>query len=190
MKLVASIVAAGCFFFGKAGAQVRILPRTTLPDSIESYVLQVSNDGGIAMTRVELRIPRSVKVISIGEMASGWTGAATPDGSRMSSLVWTGALPAGRFAQFGFIAKNPNANVRLFWPVIATLADGRTVSWWTGGRATTKAPVTVVFAPAANGMLGFALLVCLVAFLLALVGLILAIRSGRGDVAGFQPGSD
>ena len=173
-----------------ANAQVvRVLPQTSPVDSIENYVLRVANDKTVPITSVELGFPTSVKLVSLGARPD-WPGEARLAGSRISSVVWTGVLDPGRFTDFAFIARNPGTKVRLFWPVAVSLVDGQRISWWTDPRSPTKAPVTVVTSPRPRADLTLAMTVCVVALVLALMALVLAIRIGPQNTAGFQPGAE
>ena len=183
--IAAALCTVGFFTVAtEAAAQVRVLPRTAAPASTESYVLQVANDHRQAITRIELRIPQSVRVISLGERQD-WPVQSVTNGTRLSAVVWTGTLPPGRYTEFGFIGVNPPKTVTLVWPVVVTYADGERAAWWTGNIAH-KAPRTVLSTPAAfNWNLVFAFGVCIVALLLALAALGLSLRGGSAQPAGF-----
>jgi len=177
-----------CASAADSDAQVSMLPRTSQPAKTENYVLQVANDHQVAITRVELRIPRSVRVVSFGEK-SDWPVQAFNADNKVSAAVWTGTLPPSRYTEFGFIGVNPAKNINVVWPVIITFADGEQATWWTGPTGL-RAPVTLIAAVArSRGNLVLALALCVVAFLLALSALVLALRSGQFSETGFQPGA-
>lgn len=169
-----------------AGAQVRLLPRTSSPGAMESYVLQVANTHQQAITRVELRFPRSVRVISVGERPD-WPAQVVYTDDRLAAAVWTGALAPTRYTEFGFLGVNATKRVIVVWPVIVTYADGEQVAWWPNSIGT-KAPATLITAAPRDGNTAIAFAVCLLAFVLALAALALALRGAPAKSNGFHHG--
>lgn len=178
---------ATCFALAasSAPAQVRVLPRTSQPGSTETYVLQVANTHQQAITSIEVRFPRSVRIISLGEPPN-WPVQAFNAGNRLSAAAWSGTLPPGRYTEFRFVGVNGQKSVTLIWPVLVTYADSARVAWWPNSIGT-KAPATVITAPPrSNESLSLAFVVCIIAFVLALTALVLSIRTGTAPVTGFH----
>jgi YD repeat-containing protein len=124
-----------------AHAHASVFPRASAPGAYERYVLRVPNEKGVATTRVEIRFPAEVRVISFSEVA-GWTLETVRDSAgRVTAAVWTGTLPPERFVELPFIAVNPTGDARLVWPAYQTYADGERVEWT--GPEGSQAPASV-----------------------------------------------
>jgi uncharacterized protein YcnI len=93
-------------------------------------VLRVPNEfDDVATTRVEIRFPAEVRVISFAEV-TGWQLEVVRDSAkRVTGAVWTGSVAPGRFVEFPFMAVNPEAGTRLTWPVVQTYASEERVEW-------------------------------------------------------------
>ena len=105
-------------------AHAVVFPKKSAPGAYEKYVLRVPNEKGIPTTRVEIRFPRSVRVVSFGDVA-GWQLAEVRDSSNaIVAAVWTGTLEPERFVEFPFVAVNPKENSALTWPAYQTYANG------------------------------------------------------------------
>jgi len=104
-------------------------PATAEPGAYQKYVLRVPNERDVPTTRVKLRIPPEVLVISFAEV-EGWSleTEIDPDG-RIVVATWTGELPVGRFVEFPFIAVNPEEPARVRWDAVQTYAGGVRVAW-------------------------------------------------------------
>ena len=78
-------------------------------------MLRVPNEKGVPTTRMEIRFPAEVRVISFAE-AEGWALETVRDSAnRIVGAVWTGTLPPERFVELPFIAVNPTAAARWCW---------------------------------------------------------------------------
>ena len=121
---VASLVAAR-----PAVAHAVVFPRTSAPGAYEKYVLRVPNEKDVATTRIEIRFPSEVRVISFADV-SGWKLQVISDkAGRITGAVWTGTLPPQRFVELPFVAVNPKSSALLTWPAFQTYADGERVQW-------------------------------------------------------------
>ena len=195
-------------FATNAFAHAVVFPRTAAPGAYEKYVLRVPNERDVATTRVEIRFPADVRVVSFSDVA-GWKLEVVSDSARrIVGAVWTGRLAAERFVEFPFVAVNPKTAATLVWPAFQTYADGERVEW-TGPEGSDKpASVTVLTAadaPAAAGSpqnataggvapttaaasnasdgpaMSIALPVSMLALVLAMVALGLALRNRKTD---------
>lgn len=112
-----------------ASAHAVVFPRTSAPGAYEKYVLRVPNEKTVATTRVEIRFPADVRVISFADVP-GWTLQVQTDSThRITGAVWTGTLPPQRFVELPFIAVNPKTDAHLTWPTYQTYSDGERVEW-------------------------------------------------------------
>ncbi len=157
-----------------------VYPSSAAPGAYERYVLRVPNEKSVATTRVEIRFPAEVRVISFADVA-GWRLDVTLDSAqRIIGATWTGELQPQRFIEFPFIAVNPGADARIVWPAYQTYADGERVEWTGPEGSDRPASVTrIAGAPAATvagATADWVRWVAVAALLLALVGLGVALR--------------
>jgi uncharacterized protein YcnI len=131
-------------------AHAVVYPKQSATGAYERYVLRVPNERDIATTRVEIRFPAEVSVVSFADV-QGWRVEVQLDSAkRIVGAVWTGTLAPERFIEFPFIAVNPKSAAALVWPTFQTYADGERVEW-TGAEGSEKpASVTSVSAAAAT----------------------------------------
>jgi uncharacterized protein YcnI len=161
-----------------------VFPRESAPGAYEKYVLRVPNEKNVATTRVELRFPSDLRVVSFGDVA-GWTlGVETDTAKRIVGAVWTGTLPPERFVELPFVAVNPRADAKLVWPAYQTYADGERVAWTGPEDSKTPASATVIRTGTGTtngGSSGAALWVAIAGLALSLVSLGLVLRRQPGD---------
>jgi len=133
-------------------AHAVVYPRASAPGAYEKYVLRVPNESDTSTTtRVEIRFPPEVRVVSFGDVAGWKLEVVTDTARRITGAVWTGALPPERFVEFPFVAVNPRSDARLVWPVYQTYSDGERVGWTGPEDGETPASVTVIEAARAAG---------------------------------------
>ncbi len=173
----------------RAGAHAVVYPATSAPNAFEKYVLRVPNERDVATTRIEIRFPRSARVISFGDVPGWLLEVVTDSAKHVTGAVWTGSLAPQHFVELPFIAVNPANSVKLVWPVFQTYSSGGRVDW-TGHDDAKQPAATTLVAPPPRGGLGvtLALWVCLGALLLAVAGLVLALRPEH-QKSGFHPGA-
>jgi uncharacterized protein YcnI len=172
-----------------AFGQALVYPKLSEAGAREKYVLRVPNERDVATTRVEIRFPRSLRVVSFAEVP-GWALEILGDSANhVIGAAWTGSLAPKRFVEFPFIAVNPKAAVRLVWPIYQAYSNGEHVDWT--GKEDAKQPASVttvrVSSPRSSGVL-LALWVCIGALVLSVGGLVLALRPD-GSPDRFHPGS-
>jgi periplasmic copper chaperone A len=103
--------------------------------------LRISHGCGTSPTRsVRVQIPEGVNVAR-PQPKAGWTlhiertPLALPAGSemgdpiteRVTSITWTGELPADQFDEFGVMMRLPDRAGPLYFPVVQTCAAGQQV---------------------------------------------------------------
>ena len=166
-------------------AHAVVYPRESAPGAYEKYVLRVPNEKSVTTTRVELRFPSEVRVVSFGDVP-GWTLAVEADSAkRVVAAVWTGTLAPQRFIELPFVAVNPRVDARLVWPAYQTYADGERVAWTGPADAKTPASTTMIRARTdhspGGGTIGAGLWVAIAALALSLVSLGLVLRRPSVD---------
>ena len=166
-------------------AHAVVFPRTSSPGAYEKYVLRVPNERDVPTTRVEIRFPPELRVVSFGDVADWKLQVLTDTAKRITGAVWTGSLPKERFIEFPFVAVNPKDSARLTWPTIQTYANGEVVEW-TSPDTAAKTPVSATLiasvTPAPVKVSRTSLYISLVALLFALTALGVALRPRGVDV--------
>ena len=128
------------------GAHAVVQPAEAPPGAYQRYVLRVPTEREVATTRVEIRFPAAVTVVSFADVP-GWELAVITDpAGRIVGAAWTGSLPPQRFVEFPFIAVNPREDVTIAWPVTQTYASGEVVEWAGPEDSDTPASITRVTA--------------------------------------------
>jgi uncharacterized protein YcnI len=161
---------------GEAYGHAVVFPKRSAPGAYEKYVLRVPNEKGMPTTRVEIRFPRSVRVVSFGEVA-GWQLEEVRDSSNaVVAAIWTGTLPPERFVEFPFVAVNPKEDSMLTWAAYQTYADGERVDWTGADGSEKPASSTSIAGERTSSENRLGLYISIVAVLLSLMGLGLALR--------------
>lgn len=124
-----ALVVASLLGARPAAAHAVVYPKTSAPGAYEKYVLRVPNEKGVATTRIEIRFPSDVRVISFADVAGWRLQVVTDKAGRITGAVWTGTLPPQRFVELPFVAVNPKESALLTWPAFQTYADGERVEW-------------------------------------------------------------
>lgn len=137
---LALAVAIPSFAFGHAV----VLPKASTIGTYERYVLRVPNEGMTPTTRVELRVPASVRVTAFAEVAGWALDVLTDSTGRVVGAVWTGALAPKRFAEFPFVGVNPKEEGALTWAVYQTYGENDRVEWTGPEGSESPASVTTI----------------------------------------------
>ena len=153
-------------------AHAVVHPDVAPPGAYQKYVLRVPTEREVATTRIEIRFPDAVRVVSFADVP-GWELEVTTDAAgRIVGAAWTGSLPPRRFVEFPFVAVNPREEAVIAWPVTQTYAGGEVVEWVGPEDSETPASVTRVRAqgawPASAWLAAAALLLSILALGLAL----------------------
>ncbi|MDO8631040.1 MAG: DUF1775 domain-containing protein [Phycisphaerales bacterium] len=114
-----------------AYAHITIAPNQSMAGATEKYVLRVPSEGKVATVAAELEIPDGVVVETVA-VPNGWKHEIKRQGDRIVAIAWTMHIPAGEFAEFAFVARNPRDKTEVVWTLRQRFADG-TVSDWTKG---------------------------------------------------------
>jgi len=160
-------------------AHAVVQPSEAPPGAYQRYVLRVPTEREVPTTRVEIRFPAAVTVVSFADVPGWELEVMTDSAGRIAGAAWTGTLPPQRFVEFPFVAVNPDEEVTMAWPVTQTYAGGEVVEWTGPEDSDTPASVTRVTASGggwpASAWLGIAGLA------IALLALGLALRKAGPD---------
>ena len=125
-------------------AHAVVYPDVAPPGAYQMYLLRGPTEREVPTTRVAIRFPDEVTVVSFADVP-GWELAVETDSSgRVVGATWTGTLPPQRFVEFPFVAVNPRAHATIVWPVTQTYAGGEVVEWAGPEDSDTPASVTLV----------------------------------------------
>lgn len=125
--VVAGIVAALCIP-ALASAHVVVSPATASIGQHVVFTIAVPNERQAAVSRVRLAIPRGLTDVQ-PDVTAGWEIATTQAADAVTSITWTGSIPAGQRAELRFAAQVPDNPGELAWKAQQTYSDGTTVSW-------------------------------------------------------------
>lgn len=135
-------------------AHAVVLPGEVETGAYQRYLLRVPNERDDATTRVTLRVPPGVRIVSFADVP-GWSIHTEhgPDGDILS-VTWTGELPVARFVELPFMAVNPAEPTRLKWDVVQRYADGLEMAWAGPADSSTPASFTEVSRARSGGVEG------------------------------------
>jgi uncharacterized protein YcnI len=163
-------------FPASLGAHAVVQPAEAPLGAYQRYVLRVPTEREVATTRVEIRFPAAVTVVSFADVPGWELEVRTDRAGRIVGAVWTGTLPPQRFVEFPFVAVNPREDATIAWPVTQTYAGGEVVEW--AGPEGSEAPASVTRVTAAGDGWSASAWLAGVALLLAILALGLVLRRG------------
>lgn len=181
---VASAVALALTVPAMAIAHAVVFPKSSAPGAYERYVLRVPNERDVATTRVELRFPNDVRVVSFADVPGWALQVRTDSAKRIVGAVWTGTLAPARFVEFPFVAVNPNTETRIAWPAFQTYANGERVEWTGPEGAKVPASTTVIAASAESQSRRGIPWLASAALIVSLISLGLSLRTRDGSRTG------
>lgn len=112
-----------------AFAHVVVTPNQAGVGSSTKFNMSVPNEKEVAVTSVELSVPKGVRNVQPNALA-GWDIATAKNGSgNVTSITWTGTIPVGQREDFVFKAQMPANAGTLDWKASQTYADGTVVHW-------------------------------------------------------------
>ncbi len=161
-------------------AHAVVYPDLAPPGAYQKYVLRVPTERDLPTTRIEIRFPEAITVVSFADV-SGWQLETRMDeAGRIVGATWTGTLPPQRFVELPFVAVNPREETTLTWPVVQTYAGGEVVEW--SGPEGSDTPASITRIAEGTGEFtaaGWSTWAAGAALLLALLALGLALRPRR-----------
>ncbi|MGH7565785.1 MAG: YcnI family protein [Gemmatimonadota bacterium] len=166
-------------------AHAVVYPDTAPPGAYQKYVLRVPTEREVATTRIGIRFPEAVRVVSFADVPGWELEVMTDAAGRIIGAVWTGTLPPHRFVELPFVAVNPDAEATITWPVTQTYEGGEVVEW--AGPEGSDAPASVTRVTAgdeASSGFGWPAWAAGAALLLSILALGLALRPSKTPPAG------
>ena len=161
------------------GAHAVVQPSEAPPGAYQRYVLRVPTEREVATTRVEIRFPTDVTVVSFADVPGWELEVMTDSAGRIVGAAWTGTLPPQRFVEFPFVAVNPREDVTIAWPVTQTYAGGEVVEW--AGPEGSETPASVTRVVTSGSGIGWTEGAGIAALLLALAALGLVLRPRKSS---------
>ena len=132
------------------GAHAVVHPAEAPPGAYQRYILRVPTEREVPTTRVAIRFPAEITVVSFADVPGWALDVMTDSAGRIVGASWTGSLPPQRFVEFPFVAVNPREDVTIAWPVTQTYAGGEVVEW--SGPEGSEQPASVTrVTPGADG---------------------------------------
>lgn len=137
-KLLACVVAIATAFSSTASAHIVFAETEAAPNSYYAGFFRVSHGCGQSPTRsIRVEIPDGVN-IARPQPKPGWTltmefgplatplrnEMGEPVAERVTSITWTGELPADQFDVFGIMMRLPDQTGPLYFPVTQTCDSG------------------------------------------------------------------
>jgi uncharacterized protein YcnI len=179
MNRIRTFIALAVLFVPSiASAHAVVFPKMSTHGAYEKYVLRVPNEKDVPTTRVEIRFPAGVRVVSFSDVA-GWQLQEIRDSANaVVGAVWTGSLPAERFVEFPFVAVNPKEDAQIIWPVYQTYASNERVDWVGAPDSEKPASSTTIASSTDTKGARVAVYLAGVAVLMSLMSLGLALRRG------------
>jgi uncharacterized protein YcnI len=116
---------------GVAQAHTTIWPRQSTAGAMEKYTVRVPAESQVMSKGAELEVPDGVIVQTIGAPA-GWTYDVKRQDGRIVTITWHMDIKPGEFAEFSFVARNPQNQNRLVWKLREFFADGKVTDFTNG----------------------------------------------------------
>ena len=131
MKRISLLAIIAAFLIGTTvSAHITVSPQQSKAGATQAYEVRVHNENekDLDTTSVVLDVPEGVTVVDVGKPPSGaYTTAKT--GTRITSITWRIQIPANKYVELPFTAKNPAAAKDLVWNVHQHLAGGSVIDW-------------------------------------------------------------
>ncbi|HJU86553.1 MAG TPA: DUF1775 domain-containing protein [Gemmatimonadota bacterium] len=162
-------------------AHAVVHPAEAPPGAYQRYVLRVPTEREVPTTRVEIRFPVEVTVVSFADVPGWELEVITDPAGRIVGAAWSGTLPPRRFVEFPFVAVNPREEATIAWPVTQTYASGEVVEW--AGPEDSEAPASVTRVTAGGGGWPASAWLAVAGLALAILALGVALRPVRNPPA-------
>ena len=114
-----------------AQAHTTIWPRESIAGATEKYTLRVPAEAEVMATGAELDVPDGVTVMTVGAPV-GWKYDLKRQDGRITGIKWTMDIKPGEFAEFSFVARNPQEAGRLVWKLREFFADDKVTDFTNG----------------------------------------------------------
>jgi uncharacterized protein YcnI len=128
---IAATAALALLLPGIAQAHTTIWPRESTAGAMEKYTIRVPAEGQVASTGAELEAPEDVVIQAVSAPA-GWKYDAKRQDGRIIGIRWHMDIKPGEFAEFSFVARNPQDKDQLIWKLREFFADGKVTDYTNG----------------------------------------------------------
>ena len=118
-------------FSSTAQAHTTIWPRESIAGAMEKYTVRVPAEAQIMSKGAELDVPEGVTVQTIG-VPAGWKYDVKRQDGRIVGIAWHMDIKPGEFAEFTFVARNPQTQNQLVWKLRELFADGKVTDFTNG----------------------------------------------------------
>src|SRR5215510_5852109 len=95
-------------------AHTTISPRQSIAGAMEKYTVRVPAEGRMMAKGAEVEVPEGVTVANFATPA-GWTYEVKRQDGRIVAIRWRMDIKSGEFAEFSFVARNPQNASQLIW---------------------------------------------------------------------------
>ena len=143
MKRLIALASAFTLVASVAGAHVTVAPMRSDPGAVQEYELRCHNEGELATTALELEIPDGVTVLEVAAVEGG-TFELVRTADRVTSVKWNVTVPANKYVELKFSAKNPAAEQEVQWNIRQVLENGTSVDWSFKPGAAKKGSITKI----------------------------------------------
>ena len=126
-----ALMAAAQLGLGAAEGHTTIWPRQSIAGAMEKYTIRVPAESQVMSKGAELDVPEGVTVQTIGAPV-GWTYDLKRQDGRIIGIAWHMDIKPGEFAEFTFIARNPEGKTQLVWKLRERFADGKVTDFTDG----------------------------------------------------------
>ena len=126
-------VAAGALLLSAhiAEAHTTISPREAVAGAMTKYTVRVPAEGQTMAKGAEVEVPDGVTVANFATPA-GWTYEVKRQEGRIVAIRWRMDIKPGEFAEFSFVARNPQNAGQLIWKLREFFADGSVTDFTNG----------------------------------------------------------
>jgi uncharacterized protein YcnI len=130
------------------GAHVTVAPQQSKAGATQDYNVRVHNENSkhLATNLVELPVPEGVTIVKVGKPPSG-TFSTKEEGGRITLVTWTVEIPADKYVELPFTARNPAGPRDVTWKVRQHLTDGSILDWSDAPGAAGKPSITKILNP-------------------------------------------
>ena len=129
MRIVASVLAlAFGLLAGVAEAHITVAPRESTLGRNQVYTVRVPAERGAVTSQAVLEIPDGVTVRRV-KAVPGLKFAVKRKDDRIVQITWTMHVQPGSYAEFQFMARNPEEGTDLTWNARAMHPDGTSPDW-------------------------------------------------------------
>jgi len=114
-----------------AEAHTTISPRQSTAGAMERYTVRVPAENQTMAKGADVGIPEGVMVQTVATPA-GWTYDLKRQNGRIVSITFHMDIKPGEFAEFSFMARNPQNQGELVWKLREFFADGKITDFTNG----------------------------------------------------------